>query len=114
MHEDIGQMAGAVWHALKTRGELSLVRLKKEVNAKGRSVSNQPASDRPSRTILCIDDNRFGLAIRKPPLEARGFKVLTALSGQDGLAMLDRFSVDTVLLDYKGGGHRRRSGSNSD
>lgn len=35
MHEDIGQMAGAVWHALNTRGELSLAQLKKEVNAKG-------------------------------------------------------------------------------
>ena len=35
MHEDIGQMAGAVWHALNTRGELSLAQLKKAVNAKG-------------------------------------------------------------------------------
>jgi len=35
MHEDIGQMAGAVWHALNTRGELSLAQLKKEVNANG-------------------------------------------------------------------------------
>jgi len=64
-------------------------------------VSTQPASDRPSRTILCTDDNRFGLAIRKLPLEARGFKVLTALSGRVGLAMLDGSSVDAVLLDYK-------------
>jgi Winged helix-turn-helix domain (DUF2582) len=35
MHEDIGQMAGAIWHTLNTRGELSLAQLKKEVNAKG-------------------------------------------------------------------------------
>ena len=35
MHEDIGKMAGAVWHALKTHGELSLAQLKKEVTAKG-------------------------------------------------------------------------------
>jgi len=35
MHKDIGQMAGAVWHTLKARGELSLAQLKKEVNAKG-------------------------------------------------------------------------------
>ena len=34
MHKDIGQMAGAVWHALNTRGERSLAQLKKEVNAK--------------------------------------------------------------------------------
>lgn len=34
MHEDIGQMAGAIWHALNTRGELSVAQLKKEVGAK--------------------------------------------------------------------------------
>ena len=35
MHEDIGQMAGAIWHTLNTRGERSLAQLKKEVSAKG-------------------------------------------------------------------------------
>ncbi len=35
MYEDIGQMAGAIWHILNTRGELPLARLKKEVNVKG-------------------------------------------------------------------------------
>ncbi len=34
--EDIGQMAGTIWHALNTRGIRSLAQLKKEVNAKGR------------------------------------------------------------------------------
>jgi CheY-like chemotaxis protein len=33
--EDIGQMAGAIWHALNTHGELSLAQLKKEVDAVG-------------------------------------------------------------------------------
>jgi hypothetical protein len=33
--EDIGQMAGAIWHALNTRGELSLAQLKKLVEGKG-------------------------------------------------------------------------------
>jgi len=64
-------------------------------------VFTQPASDDLSRTILCIDDNRFGLGIRKLLLESRGLKVLTASSGRVGLAMLDRFSVDAVLLDYR-------------
>ena len=35
MNEDIGQMAGAIWHALNTRGELALAQLKKVVSAKG-------------------------------------------------------------------------------
>ena len=33
--EEIGQMAGAIWHALNTRGERSLAQLKKEVSGKG-------------------------------------------------------------------------------
>jgi hypothetical protein len=35
IEEDIGQMAGAIWHALNTHGELSLAQLKKLVEAKG-------------------------------------------------------------------------------
>jgi hypothetical protein len=35
LDEDIGQMAGAIWHALNTHGELSLVRLKNLVEGKG-------------------------------------------------------------------------------
>jgi hypothetical protein len=34
--QDIGQMAGAIWHALNTHGELSLAQLKKLVEGKGR------------------------------------------------------------------------------
>jgi hypothetical protein len=32
--EDIGQMAGAIWYALNTHGELSVAQLKKLVEAK--------------------------------------------------------------------------------
>jgi hypothetical protein len=35
IEEDIGQMAGAIWYALNTHGELSLARLKKLVEGKG-------------------------------------------------------------------------------
>ena len=34
MHEEIGAAAGTIWHALNTKGELSLAQLKKEVNGK--------------------------------------------------------------------------------
>jgi CheY-like chemotaxis protein len=54
-----------------------------------------------NKTILCIDDHLAGLEIRKRVLESRGFNILTASSGQAGLAMLDMSSVDAVLLDYK-------------
>ncbi len=33
MSEEIGTAAGAIWHALDTKGEISLAKLKKEVNA---------------------------------------------------------------------------------
>jgi hypothetical protein len=35
IEEDIGQVAGAIWHALNTHGELSLAQLKKLVEEKG-------------------------------------------------------------------------------
>ncbi len=34
MQEEIGSTAGIIWHALNDRGELSLAKLKKEVNGK--------------------------------------------------------------------------------
>jgi hypothetical protein len=34
MHEEIGTTAGAIWQALNARGELSLPRLKQQVEAK--------------------------------------------------------------------------------
>ena len=33
MSEQIGTMAGAIWHALEANGEMTLSKLKKEVNA---------------------------------------------------------------------------------
>ena len=34
MQEEIGTTAGAIWHALTTKGELSLAQLKKDVKGK--------------------------------------------------------------------------------
>lgn len=34
MQEEIGSIAGAIWQALSTNGEMSLAALKKQVNAK--------------------------------------------------------------------------------
>lgn len=34
MQEEIGITAGAIWHALDTKGEMTLAALKKEVNGK--------------------------------------------------------------------------------
>ncbi|HZP64235.1 MAG TPA: response regulator [Terriglobales bacterium] len=51
--------------------------------------------------ILCIDDDVVGLQMRKLLLEAQGYEVLTAPTGQQGLAEMAKQRVDMVVLDYQ-------------
>ena len=37
------------------------------------------------KTVLCVDDERIGLRVRKIMLETHGFNVLTASDGLQGL-----------------------------
>jgi len=53
-----------------------------------------------NKTVLCVDDETVGLRVRKIMLEGHGFKVLTATSGEQGLALLADNDVDLVVLDY--------------
>ncbi|HEY4900146.1 MAG TPA: response regulator [Terriglobales bacterium] len=53
-----------------------------------------------SKTVLCVDDEKIGLRVRKIMLESRGYAVLTATNGPDGLRVFDENHVDLVLLDY--------------
>ena len=50
--------------------------------------------------ILCVDDEPTGLLMRRLLLEAQGYRVLTAESGEEGIAILSAEAVDLVLLDY--------------
>lgn len=52
-------------------------------------------------TLLCIDDEPNVLAIRKMLLESLGYRVLLAESGPQGLDLLQREHVHTVILDYR-------------
>ena len=52
------------------------------------------------KTVLCVDDERIGLRVRKIMLESRGFHVLTASDGRQGLEVFDANKVDLVVLDY--------------
>lgn len=54
----------------------------------------------PRRLVLCVDDERVGLHVRKLLLERSGYNVLTAHDGQTGLAMFNEYPVDVVVLDY--------------
>lgn len=52
------------------------------------------------KIILCIDDNRHGLAIRKLFLETLGYEVLLAHCGSEGLDLLHRNLVAAVIVDF--------------
>ncbi len=53
-----------------------------------------------AKTVLCVDDEKIGLRVRRIMLEGHGFKVLTATSGEQGLALFTKNRVDLVVLDY--------------
>jgi CheY-like chemotaxis protein len=57
--------------------------------------------DKPRKELLCVDDDFNTLMLRKLVLEAAGYSVRTADSGERALQALERgMNVDLVLLDY--------------
>jgi CheY-like chemotaxis protein len=52
------------------------------------------------KTVLCVDDEKIGLRVRRIMLESRGYTVLTASNGLEGLKVFDENHVDLVVLDY--------------
>jgi CheY-like chemotaxis protein len=59
----------------------------------------EPRSSRP--TLLWIDDFEPGLVLYKKMFEDIGFDVLTASSGEVGLRLAAKNSVDVVVTDYE-------------
>lgn len=51
------------------------------------------------RTLLVIDDDAHTRALFQAALEAAGYRVLVAGSGQEGLHLLQAQRVDVILLD---------------
>ena len=49
--------------------------------------------------ILCVDDERIPLTLRKSVLEKSGYQVLPANSGAEALEILEREAIDLVLTD---------------
>ncbi|HLK31604.1 MAG TPA: response regulator [Terriglobales bacterium] len=58
-------------------------------------------ASRERKVVLCIDDNRRGLAIRKVFQEASGYEALAAECAADALELLRKQKVDAVLLDFR-------------
>jgi DNA-binding NtrC family response regulator len=55
----------------------------------------------PQVRVLLVDDEVELLESLQPVLERRGLKVMTAASGEKGLAILDETVIDVVVLDIK-------------
>jgi len=53
----------------------------------------------PELRVLVIDDEPAIARALRPALKGQGFEVATAVSGADGLAQLDQFMPDVILLD---------------
>lgn len=50
-------------------------------------------------TILCVDDEDVPRMLRKLILQKQGYKVVTAVSGKEALALLDEGEINLVLSD---------------
>src|SRR5437867_9028709 len=62
----------------------------------GRSVHKQSSQ----QTILCVEDDKAYLRLRKAVLEREGYLVLTATTGTEALAILRESKVCLVLSDH--------------
>jgi CheY-like chemotaxis protein len=51
-------------------------------------------------TILCVDDERTGLLVRKFVLEKSGYQVMTAERAPQAIAIVQKTPLDAIVLDY--------------
>ena len=56
---------------------------------------------KPARTLLLVDDEPNIVASLKRLLRSDGYQILTANSGSDGLALLQKYKVDIILSDQR-------------
>ena len=53
------------------------------------------------RVLLCIDDDESQVLMQRALLHAKGFDVVVATGGRDGLAAFNNHHVDLVVVDYR-------------
>jgi CheY-like chemotaxis protein len=63
-------------------------------------MSNYMSNYASRQTILCIDDDKSMLGYQRALLERRGFTVLTASSGRQGIQIALACAVAAVIVDY--------------
>jgi CheY-like chemotaxis protein len=54
--------------------------------------------------VLLVDDNQVGLMARKMILEAAGYGVETAVSGEEAWEIFQKIQFDVVVTDFRMGG----------
>jgi len=50
--------------------------------------------------VLCVDDEKVGLQVRRLLLERSGYSVLTAQDGPSGIQVFSEHPVEAVVLDF--------------
>jgi len=55
---------------------------------------------RPKKVILCVDDNEQELSVLKFMLATNGYRVVSATTGQEAIAIFGEIAVDLVLADF--------------
>jgi two-component system, OmpR family, response regulator CpxR len=55
---------------------------------------------RPKKIILCVDDNEQDLSVLKFMLMTNGYKVVSAVNGQEAIGAFAEHQVDLVLADH--------------
>jgi two-component system response regulator VicR len=61
-------------------------------------MTDHPGGDK-EKTIICIEDEPAMIELVKLILTSRGYKVMAAMGGQEGLDMIRKTKPDVVLLD---------------
>ena len=51
-------------------------------------------------TVLCIDDEPSGIQARRLLLEAEGYQVIDASTGEEGIRLFQSSKIDVVVVDY--------------
>ena len=55
---------------------------------------------RPKKIILCVDDNEQELSVLKFMLATNGYRVISAVNGQEAIRIFAEIAVDLVLTDF--------------
>jgi CheY-like chemotaxis protein len=59
----------------------------------------RPIDPMQEKTILCVDDSPTQLRVLTDVLAGRGYRVVTAIDGEDALQKVAETSPDLILLD---------------